>query len=99
MDSFIPNSIRNIILYYLNPHELYLEELKNKTIYIYQIVNSDSIIDHSYTKEFVVTNFKGIWEIGLINGKKLDTAYYLYLRMSYSRWSQTKASNKCHISY
>ena len=98
MEVFIPNSIKDIILYYLNPHELYLEELKDKTKYITQAVNDDSIIDHSYTVEFIVTNANGFWEIALIQGKKLDTAYYLYLRMNYPGKRQG-AFNKCYIRY
>lgn len=103
MEVFIPNSIKDIILYYLNPHELYLEELKDKTKYITQISEDDFIVDYSCT-EYIIANTGGYWEVGPpeYSDKKIDIMTELNARMydlNKIYIKHQERTNRCYMHY
>ena len=62
-NTFISNPIKDIIISYLNPHELYIEELRNKTIRIEKDTSHYPTNDFGYGSLMIV-EYYSIWFLG-----------------------------------
>ena len=61
---FVPNGILDIIIHYLNPHEIYLEELNKETEYLRASLSVIQVKDLQYRREVIIKtedDFWGIW--------------------------------------
>lgn len=107
---YIQNGILDIIIYYLNPHEIYLEELKYEIEYIRATFNVKRI-DLQYLPNVIIKTedeIWGVWRSCFSHRSKLHHINILKKRKEerdeiYGIVKDSLfiniASNSCHMSY